>query len=344
MIYGERSNGKTYAVLEEAIILYFTLGKKTAVIRRFDSDFKGGLGQQMFENFASNGFINFISEGQYNGIKFQSGKWYFAYYDPEDANAKPVVSNEPFAFAFGINTAERYKSSSFPDVGLIVFDEFLTRKYYLNNEFIDFMNLLSTIIRDKNDIPVYMLGNSVNRYCIYFDEMGLNHVLNMKPGDLEVYTYGKSDLRVAVEYTLPNVEGKGSDVYFAFDNPRLNMITSGGWEIDSYPHLKHGYAPKDVCYRFYISFNHSVLKCDIVNTDDELFIFIYPAKNGIKDETALIFSPDFDTRPNWRRKLKRPVLPVEKKIYALFMQDKIFYANNDCGETVRNYLIWCDSK
>ena len=36
-----------------------------------------------------------------------------------------------------------------------------------------FMNVLSTIIRDRENIKIFMLGNTVNKYCPYFDEMGL---------------------------------------------------------------------------------------------------------------------------------------------------------------------------
>ncbi|MBQ2401993.1 MAG: phage DNA encapsidation protein, partial [Lachnospiraceae bacterium] len=40
----------------------------------------------------------------------------------------------------------------------IVFDEFMTRSGYLNNEFVRFMNLLSTLIRDRENAVVYMLA------------------------------------------------------------------------------------------------------------------------------------------------------------------------------------------
>ena len=34
------------------------------------------------------------------------------------------------------------------------------------------------------------------------------------------------------------------DVYFAFNNPKLQMITSGAWEMAIYPHNKVKYKPK----------------------------------------------------------------------------------------------------
>ena len=58
-----------------------------------------------------------------------------------------------------------------------------------------------------------MLGNTVNRYCPYFKEMGLAHIKEMKPGDIDLYRYGDSELTVAVEYTTP--KKNSPDEYFA---------------------------------------------------------------------------------------------------------------------------------
>ena len=66
-----------------------------------------------------------------------------------------------------------------------------------------FANVLSTIIRHRNDVKIFMLANTVNKYCPYFKEMGLKHITEMKQGSIDIYTYGSSDLRVAVEYGKP---------------------------------------------------------------------------------------------------------------------------------------------
>ena len=41
MIFGERSNGKTYSVLDYAVKEYFKTGNQLAVLRRWREDFKG---------------------------------------------------------------------------------------------------------------------------------------------------------------------------------------------------------------------------------------------------------------------------------------------------------------
>lgn len=50
MIFGKRSNGKTYAVLDRMIKRYFESGVEGAYIRRFSEDMRGKNGQTLFNN------------------------------------------------------------------------------------------------------------------------------------------------------------------------------------------------------------------------------------------------------------------------------------------------------
>ena len=70
---------------------------------------------------------------------------------------------------------------------------------------------------------------------LIFAEMGLTHIDKMKQGTIDVYTYGTSELTVAVEYCESMKGSKENNYYFAFNNPKLNMITSGAWELNLYP-------------------------------------------------------------------------------------------------------------
>src|SRR5690606_4040116 len=99
-----------------------------------------------------------------------------------------------------LSDTEHNKSISYPRVEIIFFDEFITKHLYLNDEFILFMNTISTIVRQRTNVTIYMCGNTVDKYCPYFKEMGLNHVHKMEQGTIDVYRYGNSKLTVAVEY------------------------------------------------------------------------------------------------------------------------------------------------
>ena len=245
---------------------------------------------------------------------------------------------------FSIAEMEHDKSTSYSKVTTIIFDEFLSRSYYLNDEFVLFMNVLSTIIRYRDNVKIFMLGNTVNKYCPYFKEMGLTHINQMEKGTIEVYSYGESKLKVAVEYADSPVKGgtKPSDHYFAFNNPKLNMITGGAWEIALYPHCPVKYRPKDVLFTYFIEFDDALLQCEIVQVEDYDFTFIHEKTTPLRDESKdIIFTTRYDARPNFFRNIRKPNSELERKIGMYFRKEKVFYQDNEVGEVVRNYLQFC---
>ena len=339
IIFGERSNGKTFSVLREGIEQYAKTGKQMALIRRWLDDFRGKRGQQMFDGVVAAGEVTKLTGGRWTSVYYYGGRWFLCKYDKE---GKRITDETPFCFGFALTGMEHDKSTAYPNVTTILFDEFLTRGGYLPDEFVLFMNVLSTIIRHRRDVTIYMLGNTVNKYCPYFTEMGLKHAKSMKPGDIDIYKYGTTDLRVAVEYTQPNKSGKESDLYFAFDNPKLNMITGGAWEMAIYPHCPIKIRPCDIMLTYFIEFSGDLLQCEIISHEELCFTFIHRKTTELKDtDNDLIYSPDFDPRPNWRRKITKPTNKIEKKIAEHYITDKIFYSDNEVGEIMRNYLIWC---
>ena len=52
----------------------------------------------------------------------------------------------------------------------------MTRDIYLKDEFAIFANIISSLVRDREIKCIYMLANTVNKYCPYFEDMGLYHV------------------------------------------------------------------------------------------------------------------------------------------------------------------------
>lgn len=342
VIYGERSNGKTTAVLKYSLLDHIKSGYKNqlAIIRRWEEDFKGKNGKQMFESIVNLGWVEEFTKGKYNSIYYYSQRWFLCKYD--EFGNKTLQAEEPFALGFSITSEEHYKSTSYPNVVNILFDEFITRQYYLPEEFIKFQNLLSTIIRLRTNVKIFMCGNTINRFCPYFAEMGLNGVKKQEKGTIDLYTYGESTLRVAVEFSDFPSKKKASNKYFAFGNPKLQMITNGGWEIDIYPHLPKKYRPKDILYQFFISFDTELLHGNIICVDDVTFLYIHRKTTPIREDTEwLVYQQTPDYRRNYRTNILRPYSKVDRYIYNLIDTKKIFYQDNEVGEIMNNYFKWC---
>ena len=344
VIFGKRSNGKTYSVLKKIIYNFAEKGEQGAYLRRYREDFKGKRGATMFDALVANGEISKATDGKWDTVKFYSDRWYFAKYNEDEDRL--VADNTPFCYGFSLAQMEHDKSTSYPLITMIVFDEFISRIGYLPNEFVLFMNVLSTIIRQRNNVKIYMLGNTVNKYCPYFQEMGLKHVEDMEPGKIDIYTYGESNLKVAVERTMNhNIEGRKSDVYFAFDNPSLQMITGGAWELDLYPHLPRDYEDENIIFKYFIVFNDQILQCEVIELKDCCFTFVHRKTGEIKHpESDLVFSAEYDPRPNYVRNIRGSANDFCKKVYKFFRDDRVFYQDNDVGELVRNYLMFCQKE
>lgn len=337
VIFGGRSSGKSFDLLCLAVENFYKNGKQTGYIRRWRDDIVGRRADEVFKAVIEKNKIREITKGEWTDVFYNAGKWYLCRYD----NNRRVLCERPLMYAFALSSMEHDKSLSFPNITIVIFEEFLSRTGYLPDEFVLFCNVLSTIIRERDDVTIYMLGNTINKYCPYFKEMGLSHVKDMEPGTIDLYHYGESGLTVAVERTSDS-SGKDSDVYFAFDNPKLGMITTGGWEIDIYPHCPIKYRPKDIIFTYFIKFDNEILQCEIISAAGVSFTFIHKKTTPLQNEDKdLIFSTEYDPRPNWRRKITHPVLNIEKRIYSYFVTDKVFYQDNEVGEIVRNYLLWC---
>lgn len=337
MIFGERSNGKTYAVLVYGIEQYAKTGKQLAIIRRWRDDFVGKRGATMFDAIVANGEIPRLTKGEWTGVYYYGSRWFLCRFEGD----KRICDETPFAYGFALTSMEHDKSTSYPNVTTICFDEFISRNAYLPDEFVLFMNVVSTIVRQRKDVKIFMLGNTVNKFCPYFDEMGIKHIKKMVPGAIDIYRYGDSELLVAVEYVKPNKQGKESDLYFAFDNPKLSMITGGAWEIDVYPHCPMKYKPKDIVFNYFIVFAGEVLHCEIVCVDDVSFTFIHRKTTPLDYDKDFIYDTGYSPRPNIKRNITKPRTEIEKKITEYYLRDKVFYSDNDVGEIVRNYLMWC---
>lgn len=342
VVFGERSNGKTYSALDYALERAAHDGEHFAYIRRYSLEVKKREMSQLFAAHMVNKRIQNLTKNQWTGISFTGNSFRFS----RGTDKSNLEYSDPIGFAFDLNSMEHFKSISFPKVTTIIFDEFITRSGYLPNEFLLFTNVLSTIIRTRNNVKIIMLGNTVNKFCPYFGEMGLTHVKEQKQGTVDVYRYANSDLKVVVEYCSSTLAkgGKKSDVYFAFNNPQLQMITTGAWEIAVYPPLPCKYKPKDIAVSFFVEFDKDILQADLVTVPDQSpFIFIHIKTTPIRKPTDLVYGQVPSASP-YRMVGFNDKVPLNDIVKSCVRAHRIFFATNESGEIWRNYLQWLGTK
>lgn len=347
IIYSGRTNGKTYSCLEYMLEQYFKHNEKGVIIRRYDEDYKNKRGYKMFKNLVQTGVVRKLSHNRYNDIQYRAGEYYLIHINEEGEIDEK--STEPFCFGLSLTAGEHDKSTGGFSISVktVVFDEFIGR-HYLDDEFVLLMQQISTVIRREKGTRIFLCGNTINPYNPYFEEMGLHHAYQQEIGTVETYEYGNSGLQVVVEYAEKPVDKYDSDVYFAFDNPKLKMITDGEWEIPMYPHCPIKIRPKDIKFRYFIHFKNDVLECEIVMVGKYNFTFIHQRTKNIEyvlnTDKELVFDLEENPLYNVGKRITTPVNGIQNKILWYFKANKVFYQDNRTGEVVRNYIEWSEQK
>lgn len=335
---GKRNNGKTHSALEYCLRRWAEDKSTCAYIRRWKDDVTGARASNLFADFNSVGKVKEIIK-DYDIISYYNRIQYLATIDKETGKVK---RSEPLMYMFSLSDMEHDKSTQYPTVSTVIFDEFIARNGYFPDEFIAFTNVLSTIIRSRDNVRVIMLGNTISKFCPYFQEMGLKNVYRMKQGDIDVYQYGDSKLTVAIEYTGENEAGKASNFYFAFENPKLEMITKGKWELPIFPHTLQRITQKDIVFSYFIIFSEKLFQADIVNGKNGLFTHIHEKTTPIQDaDNDLIYSLDISEKMNYYKNILKPDIEIRRKIASFFATGKVFYSNNDVGSYIQSYLREC---
>lgn len=357
---GKRSNGKTFQSKETCLcgseILgvkgFLETGKPSAYIRRWEKDFKGKNGKNFFDDIIQKGYLKKWSKNKYVNIIFKGMIWYAVSIETsinDDGKKVEKKIYTPCLYAVALTNMEHDKGGgNIPDLAFIFFDEFITRGIYLYDEYITFSHVISTLVRERGDIPIILMANTITWDCPYFKEMGITNVKKMKPGQIDVYTYVRKNkqgkelkpLNLVIEYIDSSEQVYESSIYFAFNNPKLNMITEGEWEIPNYPHSPYTIDLCDIRYTAFLKseFNeYYVIK--IVKKERLMpFLFIHPI-DKIEDDKKLLYSNDNTPNILHERTLKeKGKTRISQTINSIWESGLVYYSDNTTGENINNYL------
>lgn len=366
-VIGERSNGKTTAVLRHIVRDYYETGRRGAIIRQMEEDIKGHKGASLFAGMISAGMIDELTDGEFQGVKFHNRAYYLG---RQNEMGEWIYEKEPFAHIFAVSQAIHYKSNSYPNVGTIMFDEFMRQDHvYLVDEVVQFLNLVSTIVREKNDAIIFLIANTVSWNSPYFKKFGLKNVSQMKPGTIATVEYKRKRptgkelvMTVAIEYceNTASYGGKASDVYFLIDDERVNMITDGSFAIPSYPPCPHHFTAENVKLTCWVISDETILRCRLMKVDREVFFFVDTIDRFMRQpgETVGSMQPDwerFNILLDKRRDLvysmefssdpshyTNPAMPYADRRTRWFPDalraNRVFFESNEAGEELMYYL------
>lgn len=235
MIFGERSNGKSFAVDSYIIDKFFENGEQFAFVKRYEEDIKTKYMSEVF-----NPLEEYILEKYNHRLKFYRGQW-LVY---EDGKEGKISECQVFGYAFSLANVNRTKATSYPLITTVLFEEFMSIDCsYIDDELNMFLNLISTIVRYRHNVKVFMLANAISKFSPYSQALGIR-LHRIKKGEiiLKEYTDKKGfKTRFAIERSenvnvFDNNLNTNKIVYNNFGNAGVGqMITSGEFETHAYP-------------------------------------------------------------------------------------------------------------
>lgn len=166
-IVGTRGGGKSYGAKKKAVKNFLRKGEQFGYIRRYKDDLKEPL--ETFWKDIGQEFPD--HECMVSGNK--------VYIRIKPANKKEKWTEKDIAgYGFFLSTANNKKSISYPDITMLIFDEFLLEEgnqRYLKREVNNMLNLYETVARPGSGhkrVTLWMLANAItitNPYFLYWD-------------------------------------------------------------------------------------------------------------------------------------------------------------------------------
>lgn len=205
-IVGGRSNGKTTGYqLEVALENYLNNKEQFVKIVRTNDDTVPLLNEDWIDVNVKNKLKNKELTYVYYRKTFYIG----LIKDYEDYGLKKFVQEKADVWGYVIPLSQqaRYKSSDRSKVSTIVFDEFaIADEYmYLPNEVEQLMSLISTIIRSRDNVKVFFIGNALSLKNPYFDYFGID-ASKLKSGNIYSFAQCGDEFKEYAKVGLDFVE------------------------------------------------------------------------------------------------------------------------------------------
>ena len=218
--YGQRSGGKTYSALKVCLKNYKKNKKRFAYLRRWSDD----VNTFKCSTLIKDDLVKKIFGKEYT---VEYSRHAFKLVHTYEKDGKEKVDKEDIGYALAVSEAKHSKSTNYPDVDIIFFDEFIdmSGENVLANEYNKFENVVSTIKR-TNKIRIIMCANTVSKYSEYFTKLGINPD-KIEQGEIKEFLHPNGRAKVVVQWCPYNEEIGNA----AGDLTNSKMIETGQWEI-----------------------------------------------------------------------------------------------------------------
>ena len=361
IIWGERSNGKSYQVKHKKGVESYLFGQNSFICtyenkeKILERNIKKGtrfilmrrwkeeITTEKIEKYFADVNVLKLTNEEYNCITMYRKTLYLSKYNYETGK---TTRHEIIGYVVALSTEQNYAGASYLDVSDIIFEEFMSRSAYLADEPTKLINFWSTVDRQRGTTRVWMVGNTISRVCPYLTDWDLQAIISrqkqgeiickwMSTGDYDKETGKEIEIKIAIEYCKSN--GRTS---FAIGKHK-DMINKGDWQSDPQPHLPKSKKCYKILYRIIFQYQSFKFMAEYLKdkTSTESVWFVYPYYKDIKDN-ILVISDVIKTSPYWQRDIYNLSVNNDKlrNLCQTFRENRIFYASDLCGTDFKQVI------
>lgn len=277
-------------------------------------------------------YIDKLTNGVYNHIAYRYMSKCFVYEKIE--NEKIVSESKEIIHVLSLDKSDVYKSSyNAPNGDIIIFDEFISRRYRYG-EVMDFLNIVSTIARERDNVSIVMLANTINRNSDYFEEFNIRKIVNhMHRGEHKRIKTPKGTI---VYFELMGGELSEKKIklnarYFGFGSESMASLTGEyDWTYNTYLRIPKKEEQEEIISRD-ISLEiiqGEYLAIDICNNGDLYIHRIYNPRGIIATNDRSIGGRFYGLINDRFKKL----------IFEAINDNRIYFSTLECGSDFFGYL------
>ena len=349
LLWGERSNGKSYQVKHKKGINKFIESaienrKRFVYLRRFVKE----TSTEKVERYFADIDVARITNNKYNCITVYRKELFLSFFD---INTGKTSRGEKIGYVMVLALEQDYAGSSYLDVEDLIFEEFMSRSEYLHDEPDKLMNLYSTIDRKRHKLRMWLVGNTISKVCPYINDWGLLDIVNnQKQGTIattkiDTGSVDENGKKLFVTIAIEHCANTGTSS-FAIGKHK-DMLNKGEWQSDPQPHLPKSYKKYKVMFRFIFYFKGFKYISELLQDIEDLNTcwYIKPYKGKINNNT-IVFSDIISTSPFWHRYIYDTNFPNRKinEVLSTFRESKIFYASDICGTEFKQAIDFAIKK
>lgn len=334
----ERSVGKTTNILLLGMVMNKFYDTQIQLVRHHIA--KASYYRELFNTIISykdGQYIKKLTNGKWNSVKYWQKRFFYSQVE----DGKEVDRSEkPFCVSLSADDCYALCSTyEAPRGDWIILDECFNDRN-LPDEFVRFVHLHKTIVRERISDKIFILGNTLDVNNIWYRQLMIqNEIRKLKRGESKiVYTPEKMPIFISfLDNRMPEKRKIFNNMHYGFNNPELNAIVGNGeWNVKMYAQTCELKDRQILIRGIYFSYHDDLyLEGTFMDSESGKYFEVHPANELSAKRGDVLFTLCLPIEKNQiyfgRDKLSKLIL-------NMISRKRIVFSDNETGDLFEKFL------